>query len=225
VLIGDSHLKGIAAILQAELTSKYELFSVVKPGACSNQLVHSIPETVKQLTKEDVLVISYGTNDYGYDNFKSTIMNIKDYISTQSHTNILVLGIPFRYDLQNSIAVNLEITKINRMLSKIVRTLPNCRFLETNNDSKLFTRHGLHRNKLGKQLMVLQINTHTCSFFRSNTQSCIPLAWHNPVNSMIPMKTTKELQKDKPDENQRQNFRNSNRTRKIPVTRSDDFLW
>jgi hypothetical protein len=141
VLIGDSHLKGIAAILQAELTSKYELFSVVKPGACSNQLVYSIPETVKQLTK-DVLVISCGTNVYGYDNFKSTIMNIKDYISTQSHTNILVLGIPFRYDLQNSIAVNLEISKINRMLSKIVQTLPNCRFLEANNDRKLFTSMG-----------------------------------------------------------------------------------
>jgi len=55
-----------------------------------------------------------------YDNFKSTVMNITDYISTQSHTNILVLGILFRYDLQNSIAVNLKISKINRKLSKIV---------------------------------------------------------------------------------------------------------
>jgi len=46
---------------------------------------------------------------------------------------------------------------------------------------------------------------------------------------MSPTKTTKELQEDKPDENidknQRQNFRNSNRTRKILITRSNDFLW
>ena len=136
---------------------------------------------------------------------------------------------PFRYDLQNSIAVNLKISKINRKLSKIVRALPNCRFLEANNDRKSFTRHGLHGNKLGKQLMVPQIINHTCSLFRSNTHSCIPLAWHNPINSMSPTKTTKELQEDKPDENpdknRRQNFRNSNRTHKIPITRSNDFLW
>jgi len=76
VLSGDSHIKGFAAALQSVLNSEYELFSVVKPGSNSNMLSESITETVKQLSKDDVLLISSGTNDYELDNFKLTFRNI-----------------------------------------------------------------------------------------------------------------------------------------------------
>ena len=175
-------------------------------------LRESITETVKQLSKDDVLVISSGTNDYEHDNFKSTFTNIKEYLSPLTHTNILVLGISCRYDLQNSTAVNLKILKINIKLSKLVRISPNVSFLDSNNDSKLLTRHGLHRNKLGKQLIVAQIATYIFSTFKSKILACIPLAWYKP---------TERLQ----DENQVKNvMRNSSRLRKIPFSRSDDLL-
>ena len=176
VLNGDSHIKGFATALQSALTSEYELFSAVKSGSRSKMLCESITETVKQFSKEDVLVICSGTNDYEQDNFKSTFRNIKEYLSPLTHTNILVLGIPFRYDLQNSTAVNSKILKINKKLSKLVRILPNISFLDSNNDSKLFTRHGLHRNKLGKQLVQAQIATYIFSIFKRKTLACIPLA-------------------------------------------------
>jgi len=176
-------------------------------------LRESITETVKQLSKDDVLVISSGTNDYEHDNFKSTFRNIKEYLSPLTYINILVLGIPFRYDLQNSTTVNLKILKINKKLSKLFRISPNISFLDSNNDSKLFTRHGLHRNKLDKQFIVAQIATYIFSIFKRKNLACIPLAWHKP---------TERLQ----DENQVKNvMRNSSRLRKIPVTRSDNFLW
>jgi hypothetical protein len=143
-LNGDSHIKGFATALQSMLNREYELFSVIKPGSNSNALGESITETVKQLSKHDVLVISSGTNDYELDNFKLTFRNIKEYLSHLTHTNILVLSIPFRYDLQNSSIVNSKILKINKKLSKLASILPNIRFLDSNNDSKLFTRNGLH---------------------------------------------------------------------------------
>ena len=125
----------------------------------------------------------------------------------------MVLGITFRYDFQNSAAVILKILKINKKLSKLVRISPNISFLDLNNDSKIFTRHGLYRNKLGKQLIIAKIPTYIFSAFKHKILACIPLAWYKP---------TERLQ----DENQVKNvMRNSSRLRKIPVTRSDDFLW
>ena len=176
VLNGDIHIKGFATALQSALTSEYEVFSAVKPGSHSKMLCESITETVKLLSKDDLLLISSGTNDYEQDNFKSTFRNNKEYLFPLTHTNILVLGISFRYDLQNSAAVNLKILKINKKLSQLVCISPNISILDSNNDSKLFTRHGLHRNKLGKPLIAAQIATYIFSTFKCKILACIPLA-------------------------------------------------
>jgi hypothetical protein len=213
VLSGDSHIKGFATALQSVMTSEYQLFSVVKPGSNSNTIGESITETVEQLSKDDVLVISSGSNDYELDNFKLTFRHIKEYLSPLTHTNVLLLGIHFRYDLQNSTTINSKILKINKKLFKLVRISPNTSFLDSNNDSKLFTRHGLHRNKLGKNLIVTQISNHIFSTFKCQTSTSIPL----------PKDEHSEVL---PDESQTKDAtRSSNRLRKIPVTRSVDFLW
>jgi len=160
-----------------------------------------------------VLIISCGTNDYESDNFKSTFQNIRECISPLMHTNILVLGIPFRFDLQNSTMVNSEICKINKKLSKLANTSPNIGFLDSNNNSKLFTKHGLHRNNYDKQIIVTQIANYILSIFKQKSLPSIPLAWYTPTEVSI-------------DEYQKNNIkRNSSFPRKIPVTRSDDFLW
>jgi aromatic ring-opening dioxygenase catalytic subunit (LigB family) len=59
------------------LNSEDELFSVVKPESNYNTLSEPITETVKQLSKDDVLVISSGTNDHELDNIKLIFRNIK----------------------------------------------------------------------------------------------------------------------------------------------------
>jgi hypothetical protein len=213
VLNGDSHIKGFTLALNSVMDSDYELFSVVKPGSNTNMLSESITETVKQLTKDDVLVISSGTNDHELDNFKRTFRNIKEYLSPLKHTNIMLLSIPFRYDLQNFSTVNSKISMINKKLSKLARISPNISFVDSNNDRKLFTRHGLHRNKLGKNLITAQIANHIFSIFKCKTATPLPLVWLKPTEVL-------------PDENQKNGImRNSSRHWKIPVTRSDDFLW
>jgi hypothetical protein len=108
--------------------------------------------------------------------------------------------------------MNSKILKINKKLSKLASILPNISFLDSNNDSKLFTRHGLHRNKLGKKLIIAQIANHIFSIFKRKTLTSLPLAWYKPIEVL-------------PDENQTKNLtRNSSRLRKIPVTRTDDFF-
>ena len=67
--------------------------------------------------------------------------------------------------IYNSIAVNRIITTLNRKLKKTLKAFPYTYFLETDNTRTLFTNHGLHMNKLGKQLVTCQIATLLYSTF------------------------------------------------------------
>ena len=231
MLIVDSHIKGFAAALTTVLPSKFEICSIVKPGANTKSISASIQEIVNKLTQDDMIeeivnkltqddmiVLSSGTNDNDNDQdyYKSTFVDIKEYLFSLSHTKVLVLGIPFRYDLQNSREVNSIITKINTKISKLVQLLPNARFLPSNNDGKLFTKHGLHRNKFGKHLLVTQLARNifnTLSPIKPIGMKGIPLPWNRSIENPQETNTVKTVKQ------------NSNRPRKTPLTRSADFLW
>ena len=49
ILIGDSNIRGYASALEPLLNSNYKVFSVVKPGAGTNELERSANESVRQL--------------------------------------------------------------------------------------------------------------------------------------------------------------------------------
>jgi len=65
--------------------------------------------------------------------------------------------VPFRHDLPNSISVNKNISILNRKLQNLVNGFPYTIFLGNDNNRNLFTNHGLHLNKLSKQLVNHQI--------------------------------------------------------------------
>ena len=232
ILNGDSHLKGLAKKLQSVLNIDYKVIGIVKPGAGSIALSETVTETVKHLIKDDVMVISSGTNDQNLDNYKSTFRNFREYLTLTIHTNILVLGIPYIFDMQNSKEVNSKIFRLNRKLSKLVYSFPNTSFLEANNDNKLYTNHGLHRNKSGKQQIVNQVASHIFSIFRIKPQATIPLNWYEPDDKVISKDICKENEVSVEIPNMAfpkadcttNTKRNLSRQRKIPVTRSTDFF-
>jgi len=81
------------------------------------------------------------------------------------------------------------------------------------NNRNLFTNHGLHLNKLGKQLVNHKIASLLLTTFEQKTS--IILGWHE----------TQDDNSQTCDENQvKPSNRNSIHNRKIPVTRSNDFL-
>ena len=216
VLIGDSHIRGFASSLRSVLPSKVEIFSMIKPGSHTKALRTSITETINQLTQDDVIVLSSGTNDYDQDNFKSTYGNIKECLLSVTHTNVLVLRIPFRYDLRNSREVNYNIAEVNKKIFKLTKILPNAKFLAPNNDGNLFTKHGLHRNSQGKQIIVTQIVmniTFIFSLYKHRDLKGIPLLWHNVTENPQEPDGEKVIK------------RNSNRLRKTPVTKNSGFFW
>ena len=192
------------------------MFSLVQPGSNSNILKESAKETVKQLSMNDFLVISSGTNDFDSDNFASTFQNIRNYLMSITNTNILLLNIPYRFDLPNHSAVNKKIFILNKKLQKLVRILPHTKFLDSNNDRLLFTRHGLHRNKLGKHLVTSQIVCHILATFQHRVSSPVPFEWLKPTDETISLSNIKQ---------EETKTRKSNHHKKKLITRSDNFLW
>ena len=87
--------------------------------------------------------------------------------------------------------------------------------METDNDRILFTNHGLHKNKLGKWLVHCQIVNFLYSIFEPRDYPPISLGWYETQNY-------NDLTQE---EDQTSVTRNSSRTKRRPVTRSDSFLW
>ena len=145
----------------------------------------------------------------------TTFQNIGNFLVHNNHSNILLMSIPFRYDLPNSHEVNKEISALNNKLEKLVRVLPHARFIYLNNDRNLYTKRGLHHNKLGKILISFQLAEYILTTFALNISIPIPLRWYDDVlgNSSLGDSTHTTLN------------RVSIRNRKTPITRSNDFLW
>jgi hypothetical protein len=198
------------------LKTNYELYSVIKPGATANELKETAREEISRLSCSHVILINYGTNDYEANNFLLTLPNITDFIQRNNQTNIILMNLSYRYDLPNSTVVNRVITTLNRKLKKIVKAHPHTYFMETDNSRILFTNHGLHMNKLGKQLVNCQIVTLLYSLLEQKKPSPISLGWYELQNCNYSTQ----------DDNQIISVtRNSSRNKKLPVTRSNDFLW
>ena len=117
----------------------------------------SASEIIRSLSHDDLVVVCSGTNDYELNDFSLTFRNIKHYLTTNNHTNIVLMKFPFRYDLTNSLSVNDNISVPNRRLQKLTKAFHHSTFLGTLDNRNLFTTHGLHRSKLGKKLVNFQL--------------------------------------------------------------------
>ena len=117
ILLGDSHLRGYAHSLQFIANKDYDIFGIVKPGSCSNELKVSLTEGLAQCSLNDLILINTGTNDLELNGFMTTFQNIRNFLVHNNHSNILLMSIPLRYDLSNSHEVNKERTSFGRSYS------------------------------------------------------------------------------------------------------------
>jgi hypothetical protein len=94
---------------------------IIKPGADVTTLSNSVKDTVLNLGKNDVLVFGGGANDISKNDSKMGLRPILNFVRNNSHTNIVLLDVPHRYDLANWSCVNNEINTFNRKLLKVMK--------------------------------------------------------------------------------------------------------
>jgi len=161
LIIGDSHIRLCATNIKSEIKDSYNVQGMVKPGAGSGTLVNSATSDITNLTKNDDVIFCGGANYVAKNNSKTALRHNRHFINSNNHTNIILISVPHRYDLKQSSCVNNEIRAFNRKLMKSVRAFKHASVLEMTSDRNHFTKHGLHLNGLGKEVLSKQILSHT----------------------------------------------------------------
>jgi hypothetical protein len=147
-VLGDSHLIGTAALITENLDEKYTVCSLTQPGAGINQIVTSQEEILRNLGKNDAIIINGGSNDIEAANGKvSDILNpMVRFVQKYSNTNIVLINIPHRHDLWKYDERNLSIQAYNNMLKSIPTIFQHASLVENNLDWRFYTRQGFHLN-------------------------------------------------------------------------------
>lgn len=168
LILADSNGRGCSRILQEELGSRFEVKSFFKPNAKFSDVTRDIGKLGKNHTDEDFIVVLAGSNDFQNNLAHDTLKTLKyikpdcsefsvdSLIGVTKHTNVLVGGIPLRFEIGGR-NLNEAIKKTNINLYKKLEHLKSlgCRNIVTVKRTVFnrldHTRHGLHLNRLGKK--------------------------------------------------------------------------
>jgi len=260
ILMGDSHTQGIAERLTLKLGPSFHTTGYVKPNATVNHMTSSVNSELRNLNKNDIVVLCGGSLDIARNYSKHWLASISRFVKNLEHTNVVVVvDAPHTFDLETSSCVNKEVIVFNRKLHKILKPHKYTTQINLIMERDHFTKHGLHMNGSGKDRLSGLLASEIIELFATQpTGTPITIPWKDkatddkeklmrPVseNSAITgpeQQIREELVKhthcanqvidkeqlivlDSMDNAQPQSLRTSNRAKKIPATRNEDFLW
>jgi len=116
LIIGDSHARNCATLLQDNLSMDYNVSSFVKRGAKVNKITKTAREELKSLKSDDLVVVWGGTNDISRNNTKEAQKSVSEFANENEDLNVVLINSPHRHDLSLVSCVNQEVTKFNRQV-------------------------------------------------------------------------------------------------------------
>ena len=84
LLLGDNHIRGIAERLAIELRSSFRTIRYVKPNAGLNDITSTVKSETKILSKNDVVLLCWGTPDVARNNTLKGLSSILQFVKTVS---------------------------------------------------------------------------------------------------------------------------------------------
>ena len=197
---------------------------IVKPNATSGEILKS---NIAEITNNDTVTICAGTNDIRKNCADEGLRNIVNFVEKNSQTNIVVLEAPHRHDLAEWSCVNIEVSKFNRKLGKMLKIHNNAKVMKLSLERNNFTRHDLQVNYSGKNLYC-QALANILHSPKTEVAPALPLGYTEDSQEEDGKQTretddsTMDLEGAPMDGLPR--LRTSNRTRKPPQKLSIDFL-
>ena len=183
LLIGDSHIKGLSSELKQNLGDTCEILGIVKPNASVSELVGTSIEEVSKLTKNDMLVLWGGANDVSKNKSTKGFTQETNYLRSNQQTNSIVITVPHRFDLDYNSCVNTEVKMYNRRLINVTKYLNKVTLVNAVTERRYYTRHGLHLNVRGKEIMAKKLITVIQERIGMQTKNdIIPMPWKNTLH-------------------------------------------
>ncbi|KAI5701150.1 hypothetical protein M8J76_012781 [Diaphorina citri] len=167
LVCGDSMTRGFGDILQ-QLLPQYLIQCLTYPGATLSAVLKSIPTCAADFNKRDIVLIMAGSNDipnlspHTFDNELTRLTNIC------KSTNVIFSSVPYKFHAPkhntNIFASNQHILKQSSVFKYLYF---ECNFYLSR---RMYTRHGLHFNALGKQTFCEKFS-YVLSFINLSTHS------------------------------------------------------
>jgi hypothetical protein len=174
-ILGDSHSQGLSAKLKDKLLNSFEVIGYTKPNCESWTLLSIVNQDCENLTKEDVLVLVAGMNDAVSENCVKELGHITQFAKRNDQTNIILLTPPLRYDEVTNVNIN-DIKKFRKMW-KYMKLNEHVTILESPQSRDYFTRHGLHYNGYGKDIIYTELALSIRKLFQCTELPHISLGW------------------------------------------------
>jgi hypothetical protein len=215
--MGDSCLRGCAVKMIASLDARFDV--------CENRINHRIINgDCENHTMNGFLVVCSGMNDIDRNHSSNAFNNINNFIKSVNHTNIILISVPYRHDVTLFTCQQHLIKSFNSKLLKLAKIFSHVSRTEVVNNRLLFTKHGLHLNESGKEYLSNQLALHIFSLLEEVGVNPITLGWYDKnlqvsVSSLTrPSHAVTLIDSQSTEQAPRC-------TKKLPVTRKDDFLW
>jgi hypothetical protein len=103
-----------------------------------------------KLTKDD-LIFWGGADNISRTSTSKPLIQIFRYLQEKQHTNVTVIRVPQRIDLNVTRDVNEETKNLNRKLHKLAMKFKHTNVVSADLSRNYFTRHGLHLKNSGKE--------------------------------------------------------------------------
>jgi predicted phosphodiesterase len=96
LVIGDSHARKSATLLQDKLGTNCEVSSFIKPGAQMNEITKTPKEEIKIMKCEDVVDVWGGANDISRNNMKEASKYVSKFVNENERVSIVLINSPHR---------------------------------------------------------------------------------------------------------------------------------
>jgi hypothetical protein len=139
--------------------------------------MHTVNRDTGALAKQDAVVVWGGIRDISRNESQKCLGRIKKFVERHSQTNILVVNLPNRFDLDAHSCVNNEVNAFNRKLGKHMKSFQNTTTIKVTSDRNHFTKHGLHLNRKRKEQAAKTIANSIKEIFKLQKKDPIKMNW------------------------------------------------
>ncbi|KAG8278359.1 hypothetical protein J6590_021258 [Homalodisca vitripennis] len=147
----DSHGRSVSHIWLKTFEHSVRITAHVMPGARMCDVLNAAGSELNVAGQDDCIAILAGTNDISNNGCADITEQIEALCRGASGTNILIVGIPLRFDNTD---LNEQISLVNHAIGIICSNYTNVNFISLDSLRRAnYTRHGLHLNLGGKRVL------------------------------------------------------------------------
>jgi hypothetical protein len=176
------------------------------------------------LGSDDIVIVCGGSNDINKNESNFGLRQLKKLVLATQNTNIFIVTVPHRYDLQAFSFTNKEIEVFNRKVQKIMKLDRNVSVVDTNLSRNEFTQHGRHLNASGREKLAVFIGKHIKTFIANHTDPPIMIKWEESQTDLNHEETRVNSADGKNSVIVNKEVKSSKRQKKNPLNKNKDFF-